>query len=182
MKKFIFLFFILLTGCRSFDVLQAGIPAFDPSPNRLPHLEIVIPKAKNEAEKIAFEYYRRMFEDNLMFTTGDVQGYVEILPKFQLNKSEKGWQTVSWMTLGVLNLIGFPTASWTGKTVLEVQLKNMKKEIVGKFYANIEYTEYVALYHYNDEDAKKAAYLKSFNKAIDYVAYQVKQSPSINFK
>lgn len=181
MKKILCILFILLTGCRSFDVLQAGIPMSDPAVNRLPHLDIVIPKAKSGAEQIAFEYYRRMFEDNLMLTTGNIQGSVEILPRFQLDKSEKGWQTLSWMTLGILNLIGFPTASWTGKTVLEVQLKNMKKEIVGKFYANVEYTEYVALYHYNNEDAKKAAYLKSFSKAIDFIAVQVKQAKNINF-
>lgn len=182
MKKIICLFFLLLSGCCSFDVLQASIPVLNPAEQKLPRLEIVLPKAQKGAERIAFDYFRRTFEDNLLQMTGSVEGYVELLPKYQIEKSENGWKTLSYITLGIGNLMGLPIGSWTTNVSLEIQFKNKKKEIIQKYYSKVKNTEYIGFYNYFDEEAKKASFLKGFDAAIDQISDQVKANKKPLFK
>ncbi|MCQ2914506.1 MAG: hypothetical protein MJ247_04865 [Alphaproteobacteria bacterium] len=179
MKKTLLVPLILLAGCKSFDFNQETLPVHRQVEEKLPRFELSLKAneptfysskfnhkykfVKKHAERI----FIREFETNFMENDLTPKGKLVLNHEFSMDHSHNGWTLLSFVGgLGVINLFGVPTSSFTGTSNIDAKIVDNKGRVIKNYYAVAQDTEYTGVFRYDSSDCPYAAYLNSFKAAL----------------
>lgn len=188
MKRILLIVFaiIYLSGCRSFYINQAIKAPDRQYTEKLPTLEPVFENEQEvkhwiPGEKLVREnshwatlFYREV-DKNIINSNGSQQGYIVLRPIIhQQQVTGGGWTLLSLCTLYLPNFIGMPFASNTAFSELELDILNKNGELIKRYSAESEDTEYVAMWWgYNEINAPNAAMYNSYRNSLGDLVKQV---------
>lgn len=133
-------------------------------------------KQKNN-NKLIVHFHRRLVDE-----TTESMGYIQVaILNQETNLTGLSYLTValSYISLGTLNLVGFPFSYYESEATVEVTILDRKKRLVSRITKSASDKERVQLYAgYDEVDAINLSTMKALDKALLKVQAEINENHS----
>lgn len=166
MKKLLLCLVIILSGCTLPVTYNDTHQPKTPNVNLLPAMhtkvnasnlkaaftDISEDKKKSNAKirdvtvDDAVNIFEREVEQNITVGEGSKQGRISMRIQYVDLSNSAALRAASMATLGILNLVGFPSDKFTQTMEVEVEVMNLKGGVIKRYVETVEDSEYRALY------------------------------------
>ncbi len=163
-----------LSSCKAWDASMVRINE-SPIQPKLPALEkevIDFATQKNLVLTDELKTIHDEIEKNIIIPTGEKKGTIKVTRRHL--KIQRGWAFIatSIYTTGLLNIVGFPFASYNSKIEIEVEIKDLKGNLIKKYneVGDAKERNLVALYYgYSIRAAKTKAFSEAISDAFSKI-------------
>ena len=179
---------IMLASCaKTFEKSELR-PSAQPNTNLLPVLEIKTdtsvypPTAKNRKEtdyreSDAKQLFTSEVNENIIEQTGVKKGYIVMRLSYEDTKAETLYKVIGFIACIPMALpifLGAPYGAYTQDLEVEVQIQNNHRDIIKRYKAQSQDTEYVASWWaYTHNSAIRKAAAENLKKALQDIRYQI---------